>query len=406
MTADPAAVDRQVTPPPWRRAVGLPVALVESVLYRREPDAAGTVSLYRILYGLFYLWHLALYPAAALVDLPQQAAGRVGLLLIPRKLGLPFVPPTVLEFGLVAALVGLVLGWRTRLATLLVLCLGLAIETQCVSLQPQLARVFLTFYLPLFMLIAGDWGACYSLDAVRRRSAGRPRVHPRAAAAGYYLPARAALLVLAALFLGAAVTKTTLGGTWLHEPRLMASIALDKNVKAALYDLPMTPLIPAFAARPWLYGPSLYVVLAFEATFCLALFGRPLRTFYTWLALAFHSANAVFLLVTFTPVLIVYPLFLNLQSGLDRVAPRRLRELAATTTAWLAGRPTWQVDLAAALAAIGFAAAWMLGSWLPQTFLLGGWLDWQTINLPVLPAAVAGLIVYVWTGLRRVRNRP
>ena len=401
---------------PRRGASAWPNHAADYLLYRPEPDAAGRVSIYRIVYGLFYLWHVALYPAANLSDAPEFIRHGSIFLDALRRLHVPYVEPQVLEFGLVASLVALILGWRTRVATLLVLVFGGVIEAQFAALDIQRARMFLAFYLPLMLLVAGDWGACYSLDAVRRRrrATGRSAVDPHSPHARYFLPARATLLILGLLFLHAALAKTVLpGGTWLHEPSLMADVAMTKNIKAALYDLPMTPVIPAFAARPWLYGPSLYGVLVFEATFVLAVLGRPLRRFYVWTALSFHTANAVLLLVTFTPVLVIYPLFLNLQCGADWVGrhlPAGVRDAPRLLGESLARRPTWLVSTAALLLSIGFAAAWQSGPWLGRVLTLGGLLDWQTINLPLLPFAVVGT-AWATLGLfvaarNRLRRRP
>ena len=365
-------------------------AAVDGVLWRPEADAAGRSGLFRVFFALFYLWHAATYPAAMLAGVPEGVRRQMLLLGVPRRLGVPYVDPTLIEAVLVGGLIALLLGWRTRLATAVVLAAGLLVEAQFSALDDQRGRVILVFYVPLFMLLAGDWGATHSLDALRRRRQGRPTVSPHDSSPRFAVPARALLFALSFLFCFAAVGKIAFGGTWLSEDRLMAAVALQKNVRAGLFDLPMTQAVPWFAGQPWLYGPSRFVVLALELLFPLALLGGASRRLFVFSALAFHAANAIFLLVTFTPVLAIYPAFLNLQRGLDavtRFVPGRLRSLRPPA------RPAWHVGLFAAAAIVGFTLLWRFTG-VPQSILtLGGRLDWRTIWFPVLPLAAIGAAV-------------
>ena len=365
-------------------------AAADGVLWRPEADAAGRSGLFRVFFALFYLWHAATHSADMLAGVPEDLRRPMALLGVLRRLGVPYVDPNLVEAVLVGGLVALLLGWRTRISTAVVLAAGLLIEAQFSALDDQRGRVILVFYVPLFMLLAGDWGATHSLDALRCRRQDRPTVSPRDSSPRFALPARALLFALAFLFCHAAIGKMAFGGTWLTEDRLMAAVALKKNVRAGLFDLPMTPMVPWFAQQPWLYGPSRFVVLALELLFPLALLGGATRRLFVFSALTFHAANAIFLLVTFTPVLAIYPAFLNLQRGLDavtRFVPSRLRRLRPP-----AG-PAWHVGLLAAAAVVGFVLLWRVTG-VPQAVLtLGGRLDWRTIWFPVLPLATVGAVV-------------
>jgi hypothetical protein len=377
--------------------------LLDGWLRGPEDNAAGRLGLYRILFALFYLWHVACYPVAMVEDAPGEVMHGIRALGILSR-ALPYIPAEALEAGLVAALIALLLGWRTRLATLAVLVAGFLIEVQFAALQMQKGRLFLTLYIPLFMLIAGDWGATWSLDS-RRQKPNPVSVHDNSGR--YFLPARALLLLLALFFAGAGVSKIVFG-TWLDQPDLMSSVTLSKNIKASLYGFPLNPGIPFFASTPWLYQPALYVVVLFETLFPITLSGGLARQLYVALALVFHGCNALLLLVTFTPLVIVYPLFIDLQAAADRAG--KLVQPAAAAARFVQTRllraPALSADVAGPLAAIVFSACWSAGTGLQNILRLGGWLDWRTIWLGITPMAAIWLVFLIARSAARLKPRP
>ncbi len=370
----------------------------DSWLLAPEQNAAGRMGLFRIVYAVFYLWQVAWYPASLLEEVPAAARGQLYLLGAIRR-AVPYVPADWLEAGLVAALVVLLLGWRTRVATWVVLALGMLIEIQYQAIEPQKARVFYTVIIPLFMGLSGDWGATYSLDASRRP---RNRVSPSDDSGAYFVPARAILVLLSILFFGAALSKIC--GVWPDEPYLMARIALSKNIKAVIYDLPpVNPLFVAFASRPWLYESSRYVVIAFEALFPLALIGGTTRRIIVASTLVFHGLNALLLLVTFTPILVVYLLYIDLidlQAAAGRLTGHssKTARLRGAMGRWFTRGPTVRADAIVLAVAIGFGAFWISSPVLPTVLRVGGLLDWRTIWLVVAPAAMVWLVVLIFQG--------
>jgi hypothetical protein len=360
-------------------------AAIEKWFTVPEARAAGRMGLYRIVFSAFYLWHLSPYFAARLAGLPAPHHRR---LLLLDLIGNPTLSPLflqVLESSLVAAIVILMVGYRVRLATGAVLILGCFYEALFFRVSVEHATTLMVAYIPLFMLIGGSWGATHSLDAVIARRAGRPTTDSTDSSWRFFLPARATLVVLAALFLSSAVFKVGFGATWLNSPGLFANIMLDKNVRAAIRDLPMNPVAPLLAQMPELADALAYLVVLFEGTFFLVLFSRKLFAYYVALALLFHSVNALWLMVTFTPILIVYGLFVDWQALRERMWPGRATLFDAVGTGWLVG--------GALIVAAASGILWNWGTGLRAAMTFGGALDWRTVWYPVL----LGVLIW-WAG--------
>lgn len=353
-----------------------------------EPNAAGRMGLFRILYALFYLWHLSPAFIGNLHGLPPSFYNRVLLTSVLPPAKMPLWALELAEGALIAALVLLLFGLGTRVATLTVLVLGSLYEAWLTALDAEHSTVLLAFYIPLFMLIAGNWGDCYSIDALLRRRRGLPAVDPDGDSWRYFLPARAVLIVMGVLFLSSAVFKLALGGTWLHRPDLLANIMLDKNVKAAVRELPVNPLAPLIAQRAWLHVPLQGFLLAFEAGFILALLGRRIRNLILSTALFFHAINALWLVVTFTPILIAYGLFVDWQKLRQRLLPG--------SSVLRVRVPSGAVVILALVSAIATGLLWNTGMGLRSAINFGGQLDWRTIWYFVLPLAIIWWARSVW----------
>lgn len=355
-------------------------AVIDGWLTAPEPNAAGRLGLFRILYSAFYLWLLSFNFVANLSGLPAARRRRILLIeWLPTELPPAFFE--LLEAALVAALVLLMVGLRVRLATLVVLVIGCILEAFLTSADPEYSSVLLVFYIPAFVLLTNArWGHTYSLDALLRRRAGKPPVDPSIPSGPYFLPARAVLVVLSMLFLSAAVLKVAAGGTWLVYPSYMANLLLKKNVDAAIYGLPLNPLAPVIASSPLAHTAIRYQVLLFEALFVLGLFNRKLRSFFLALALVFHAIGGLWLVVTFTPVLIVYALFVDWQELRHRLWPTRLTLMDAVPSRVL----VWSALSVAVVA----GALWNVGGGLRAAVNLGGLLNWRTIWYPLLPVAL------------------
>lgn len=357
-------------------------ARVDNWFTAPEANAAGRLGLFRILFSLFYLWNLSSNFAARLGDLPPAFYYQRILLIewLPKRL-----PPTVfelLESLLVAALIVLMVGFRVRLATAVVLMIGCVLEAFYMGIDAEHSTVFLVFYIPFFMLLNGRWGNTYSLDALLRYRRGKPRVDPANSSWHYFLPARCSLAVLSMLFLGSAVFKVV--GTWLWYSQWMANHVLQMNIRAAIHRLPINPLAPFIAQTPLVHNALRYFTVLFEGLFFLGLFNRKLCYVFVALGLIFHSVSALYLVVTFTPILIVYALFVDWQALCERWLPKQTL-LDTVPSRWLVG--------ATLSLAVATGILWNSGEGLRTAINLGGLLNWRTIWYPVLPLSLAWCLV-------------
>ncbi len=356
-------------------------AWLERWLASPEPRAAGRLGLFRILYALFYLWHLSWIHAADLGRLPAASWHPVGVL---RLLGVeaPSMAPAVLEPLLVGLLVLLMMGLRVRGVTAAVLVIGVLLETFHQSYgKVEHSTVFPVFYIPLFMT-ASTWGESWSLDALLQRGADGAVARTDDGGWRNAWPIRATLLMLVALFASATVAKCVFGG-WVIGANTVPNLLLDKNVEAVLNGVPINPLAPFVAATPLLSEACRWGLLLFEALFVVVMLGGHVRDAYLALTLVFHALNGLLLVVTFTPILITYALFVDLQGMAQRLEP-----LPAWPTRMLERAPSGLLVGSAIAVALGVAASWNATS-VPRTLLqLDGHLDWRTIWYPVLPVAV------------------
>ena len=122
---------------------------------------------------------------------------------------------------------------------------------------------------------------------------------------------------------------------------------------------------------------------------------------YLSAALVFHALNALLLVVTFTPILIVYAMFVDWQAGIERFG---------ASTRWIAPLvrrvPSWLLAGGVLVVATLAAWSWDLTPTLRGAIQLGGRLDWRTIWYPVLPLALAwwlrASLAMVSVGMRRL----
>lgn len=347
-----------------------------------EVRIAGRMGLFRVIYAAFYLWHLSWVDGAAFGLLPEAVWQPVGVLrLVP--LHPPSAAPGMIESCLVAALVLLLAGLWVRPVTLVVLVLGTLLETIHQSVgKVEHASIFLVFYIPLFMQ-GSCWGGTWSLDALLARRAGRVAMPPSDDSWRHALPMRGVLLILVLLFLSATFAKLVLG-VWLTAPDVVTDLLLGKHVEAARQGLPPHAILPFVAAHPLLSESLRCGMLLFEGLFPLVLLGGRVRAAYLAAALVFHALNALLLVVTFTPILIVYGLFIDWQAGIERFAvqTRWITRLVEHVPSWLL------IDGVLALATLA-AWSWDATPTLRTAIQLGGRLDWRTIWYPVLPLALA-----------------
>ncbi|MGI8995338.1 MAG: HTTM domain-containing protein [Pyrinomonadaceae bacterium] len=356
---------------------------IDDWLTAPEANAAGRLGLFRILFSVFYLWHLSPYHAASQSDLPAFRRSRILLIeYLPQPL--PPIFFELLESILVAALVALMIGFCVRVATALVLVSGSVLEALNISFSGEHATVFLAFYIPFFMLLSGRWGHTYSLDALLRRRGRGLEVEPPDPGWSYFSPVRS-VVVLSALFFSSAIFKVIPGNTWLSHSSFMPNLVHQKSVKAVILGLPQNPLAVFISETPMVYKAVCYQVVLFEGLFILSLFNRKLRQFFLALALFFHSVGALWFVVTFTPILIVYALFVDWQALRQKLWSGRIGLLDPI--------PSGALICATVILAGAAGVFWNSGESLRTALNAGGLLDWRTIWYPVLPLSLAWCLV-------------
>jgi hypothetical protein len=356
------------------------------------PHAAGRLGLFRVLFSLFFLWHLSTYTGRFLGDVP--AAHRMPMLLLA-----PFPWPGpmaigILESLLVALLVVLCLGLFTRVVTLVVLVVALLYEGHFFSVDQEHATLVIAFYAPLLMGLFSGWGDTYSLDAVRARQRGLPPVATDAAEQRHVLPTRILLVLLGALICCSGIFKIAVEGTWFTEDGVLGYLFVHKNIEAAREGLADNHLAPLIATTPWLDKALQYATIALEMTFPLALLNRRLRHLYLASILVFHSVNGIWMATTFSAFGIVYGVFVDWEWLRRKLLPR-------LDAGPLIGVPTVGLVVGTFVLAALIGVLWNLPVTPRPIFNLAGLLDWQTIWYPVLPASLAWLVV---AGLAILRN--
>lgn len=356
-----------------------------------EANAAGSMGLFRIIYSLFYLWHLSIHSADFLSGLPsfyvEEQVYLVRYLFTDFGASLSPLFFYTLESFLVAALVLLAFGYKTRTATVAVLLIGSLLEALSAAVDGKRTLLPMVFYIPFFMSIITTWGHTYSLDSMLRRQKNGVQIDPHASNWKYFLPARATLVVFSFLFFVSAVFKVAFGGAWLSHSDMMANFFLNRNIEAAVYSLPLNWLAPYIAQTPLIYLSVHVTTLLFETFFFLSLINRKLRNLIVSLALIFHAVNALWLVVTVTPILIGYGIFIDWQAIKDFFLPPSRQTFSAGAIS-----PKPLVFLALFLAAM-LGLLWHSDLGLRALFNLNGLINWRTIWYPVLPISLSWFLV-------------
>lgn len=367
---------------------------VERWLCRPEPNAAANQGIFRVLFCLFYLWQISDYLPVNLNSIPMNFRSS---LVFTRWL--PDNPPLIFLHGLnavlVAGLIFLLAGYYTRLSTAVVLVAGLQFESLFGNADLERGTVFLCAYIPFFMLVFGDWGAKYSLDALLRRRAGAPEAvldsSPR-----FVLPAHVALVVLAFLFCDAGVLKVLNYPVGFGQHHYMGHLFLMHRIDATLEGIPPVPFANLMYNAPALDLAARWIVIAFELAFPLALSSPRLRSFLVASALFFHSVNGIWLFVTFTSLMVVYGLFIDWAGLLARLRIRWHLSISI---------PSAALKLIAVGGAILIAVLWVQTRLPQQIISLGHRIDGRTIWFPVLPIAIAWWPYAAWSLMRGSRSR-
>jgi predicted DCC family thiol-disulfide oxidoreductase YuxK len=319
------------------------------------------------------------------------------LAYVPRKLGMRgipdffFSPPLgpvafldgfppdvwleLLNVALVAALVLLLFGYRTRAASLGVAVLLLCIDAWAYA-TGKITHTILVALVPAALAFS-SWGASASVDARR----GRASVPP---GRDTWLLALLALLVGLAFFTAGIVK---LGAGW-----------LDPDTHAT-YGYAVGRFFTKEAGGTWLAGRAFaidshlvwealdWAAVGFELSFVLAVFSRRTFSIYCALACLFHLGVRLLLGINFEQNLIAYAAFVR-WSALPW--PRGIRAAAGSLATGLAGaRPVW---LTGAALALGVLAVYGIADPPLHLFASGGR---EGGSLPTQALATLGALLFL-----------
>ncbi|MBE9066367.1 hypothetical protein IQ260_06850 [Leptolyngbya cf. ectocarpi LEGE 11479] len=364
-------------------------------LTRPAKNAAGRMGLYRIVYSLFYLWFLAQlrFTELSLVPTSQWRPTILFSGLSP----LPGAAYPAMEILLVISLVLQLIGYKTRIANLMVLIMGFALAVFRTGLLVEDRTLVVTvFYVPLFMLFS-NWGATYSIDALLRQQQGQPVVDPKTSSWHYIWPTRGLMVILSMLFLSAVIEKL-ISLDWLVNPRFVGDFLLVKGVSSYLSNgFPVSPLGPKLGQLDAFIIPAQYVILLFEAAFVLVLFSRIAQALIFRLAPIFHSFNTLLLGIPFISVLSIYAAFPDWQTLYERFYPQLLKIRG------LAKLPSPLLSLGSVGLAVLVGLLWNTTPIPRQIFGLFGIFSYHTLWFGLLPFVVLWILSPLW---QRDKNHP
>lgn len=186
-----------------------------------------------------------------------------------------------------------------------------------------------------------------------------------------------------------AIYKVAFGGAWLSHADMMAYFFLNRNVEAAVYNLPLNWLAPYIAQTPLIYLSVHATTLLFEGFFFLSVINRKVRDLFVSLALIFHAVNALWVVVTVTPLLIGYGPFINWQSIRDFFLPQRASQPDVDR------RSPRPLILLALFLATALGLFWHSDLGIRTWLNLNGLINWRTIWYPILPISIWWFVVTI-----------
>jgi len=278
---------------------------------------------------------------------------------------------TAVSAALCIAAVALLLGFHTRVASaaaglLLFLVDGLSYSFGDIHHSGTFLAALLV------IMAASDWGAAYSVDALRRgERTGKGNGWPIALAA----------MLLAGLMLTATLPKLTTG--WLDP----SSLAARAQVVHQHFTQPGQSLLgdlPLHWTSAWIWKPLDYLTVLLEAGFIIAVASpRAFRVFCA-AAVLFHFAIFIAFGIDFTANVAAYAVIFEWSILVDRLDGTELQTRARAVRSWLAAKRAWVVLGVLAVAAAVSIVADRVGS--PV-----GYLAHQFSNRP---SRVAALLVF------------
>lgn len=276
-------------------------------LMKPQANARESLGIFRIVFGLGYLWFILSRNNQELWSQPDAQWEPIALLERITS------PPSasvfqILLIGLIVSLVVLIIGVKTRWASLGVVIFGMGFAALRYSYgyMPHYS-LFMEAYIPLTMLFS-RWGDAYSWDATRLN----PETLPSNDSWHYTWQNKIILLLLVITFVSSGFVKFVEVGFW-ENPDQMRNILLVQAVNTTIYGFPDNSLVvDPLLDMPFITQMLRFVAIGFEGFFWLALLNRRWRNFFIVMAFGFNWFNAIFLNIYFTQMLLTYILFVDL----------------------------------------------------------------------------------------------
>ncbi len=292
-----------------------------------EENAAGRLGLYRIIYAVSALMYgLVTLNYAEIATMPAYNWRPVAILA-----WMPAIPSadvlTMIYVTYIVSLVFLLFGLWTRWSTLVVLISGMTFAGIVYSFgKIDHSDTFMRVYIPTVMLF-GPWGKLYSVDALLAQRRGAAPLDPRDGSLRFSWPILFLFWLLCTFFMMSGVIKAIPPGQWLLDPDLMRKFMLEYNtieqpvyIRHVLANLPVVPTL------------LLWMGLAFELFYPLAVINKSWRTFYVSSTVFFHMMTGITLGIAFDVTLFLYILFFDLWRVFDRLVTVQARQRISTAS--------------------------------------------------------------------------
>jgi hypothetical protein len=268
-------------------------------IFKDEPNSCESIAIFRIIFCWSYLW---IRVTRGFFEFPMDLWNPVKVLERFQN------PPSniiivSLHYIVIVFIILTLLGLFTQLSTLGLFLSGTVLSAlrHSYMTQPHDAY-FMEIYIPFFMIFSG-WGDTYSVDAFFRK------LPPCQNSWQYSWFKQPLLLLLSLLFLISAYVKFRYGA-FLENPQHMSDVFIFQSIRTPIFGLPIQSL--GFLLSKYSAITLAFQGLAFffEGTFWLSLLNRHLRQFYLFGGIGFHIFNGLVLNIFFTPILLIYALYI------------------------------------------------------------------------------------------------
>lgn len=286
---------------PWR--------WLQNYLTAPEDDVKESLCLFRMLWSGFYLFFIWSRENSDLVIIPADQWNPVRLLVLLGAKPPGWVVVATLVSICTAALIGVLLGYQTKLSTMLIFVFGtlLFAYRNAFEAAPSHGHQFLFIYVPAIMMFS-EWGCRYSIDSWVKRPLQLPSWR-------YVWPLHLITLIFAVLYFFAGYNKVVwdYGSYYFTNPQQIQHLFTRMDIKAALFGYPKTG-IASFLAHdvPVAHHFFRYGIVIVEIVTPIALVNRKLRSAMFSSLMFFHWTAAIILHVYFVNAMIQFSVFLPL----------------------------------------------------------------------------------------------